>query len=778
MIKINNLRFTYASRSVPAVDGVTLDIGRGEFVTVCGPSGCGKSTLLRHLKPTLMPHGDLSGTITFDGIDIKKLTPREECEKIGFVMQSPEDQLVCDKVWHELAFGLENLGLPSAEIRARVAETAEYFGISDKLDANVTELSGGQKQLVNLAAVMVMRPEVLILDEPTSQLDPIAAAEYLAAIGRLNRELGTTVILVEHRLEDAFALSSRVVVMDRGRIVADCAPSELGDMMPQDLYAFMPTASRVWRALPDADGAMPISVRDGREFLSQYLKTHTPRELPAKPSDRGEMILSARELCYRYEPTSPEVVKGLSLEAFRGELLAILGGNGSGKSTAMSLLAGVNKPQSGEVTSGGRVVLLPQEPSALFCKQTVREELCEISDDYSDVVSLCRLDGLLDLHPFDLSGGEKQRAALAKVLLCKPDILLVDEPTKGMDNSFKRQLAEIFTELRCDGKAIIMVSHDAEFCAENADRCALFFDGAIVSQAAPREFFTATSYYTTAAARMTRGLVPCVTANELIYRLGGEVMLPEPIETKTALSSETRNVQPIAANYKKTTPFGAAAVFVMLILIPLTVWFGGEFFGSRRYYLTSLLVAAETLAVFALMLEGRRPRARELAVMASLCAIGVAGRAVFFMVPECKPVVAITIVAGAALGGGRGFTVGAMTMLASNLIFGQGPWTPWQMLAMGLVGLIAGAVFRLFKTSRISLCVYGVIASVVIYGGIMNPVSALLWSDSPTFEILAAYYVSGFPLDCVRAAATAVFLALVGMPMMEKLERVRIKYGI
>ncbi len=777
LLKIENLRFTYPSRSTPALDGVTLNIKKGEFITVCGASGCGKSTLLSHIKPSLTPHGYTSGTITLDGRSIKDLTQREEAARIGFVMQSPEDQLVTDKVWHELAFGLERLGLSSADIRARVAETAEYFGIADKFDSNVSVLSGGEKQLVNLASVMAMRPEILILDEPTSQLDPIAASEYLASVSRLNRELGITVILAEHRLEDAFAISDRVIVMDRGRIVADSSPRKLGAAMPRELYDYMPTAACVHAAL-QGDGDTPITVRDGREFISEYIKTHTPIPSEASPDNYGEVLLSARELYYRYEPNLRDVISAFSLEARAGELLCILGGNGSGKSTALSLLAGIYEPQSGEILRHGKCAFLPQDPTTLFTSSTVREELCEISQDFYKIAELCEIEELLDFHPFDLSGGERQRTALAKILLCDPDIILVDEPTKGMDPTFKRTLGKIFRTLLDDDKAIIMVSHDAEFCAEIADRCVLFFDGAIVSESPPREFFGAMEYYTTSASRMTRGFLSAVTADEVILQLGGELPKPRTIPKEKKSPATLQENTPSPLQKKRITPFSVIAAVLMLLLIPLTVWAGSRFFGDRRYYITSLLVVLETLTVFLLMFEGKRPRAREIAVIASLCAIGVAGRAVFFMVPECKPVVAITIIAGAALGGGRGFTVGALTMLASNLIFGQGPWTPWQMLAMGLVGLLAGCVFTFVKPSRIKLCIFGIFAAIIIYGGIMNLASMLLWTDSPTLELVITYLISGFPIDLVRAAATAVFLAVVGMPMAEKLARVRIKYGI
>ena len=261
ILQINNLRFTYPGRTKPALDGISLTVRRGEFITICGPSGCGKSTLLRTLKPALMPAGEMTGEILFESRPIVSLSQREETEAIGFTMQSPENQLVCDKVWHELAFGLESLGKSAEEIRARVAETATYFGIDGKYHANVNELSGGQKQLVALAAAMTLDPRLLILDEPTAQLDPIAASEHLAALGRLNRELGVTVILVEHRLEEAFALSDRVIVMENGRILADAPPEDVGILLPERLFSMMPTASRVWKN-SSGMGKMPIHVKD------------------------------------------------------------------------------------------------------------------------------------------------------------------------------------------------------------------------------------------------------------------------------------------------------------------------------------------------------------------------------------------------------------------------------------------------------------------------------------------------------------------------------------
>lgn len=847
-LKINNLCFTYPGREVPALEGIDLTVKKGEFITVCGRSGCGKSTLLRLLVPSLRGGGIVSGEILFDGTDITALSKRDECTRIGFAMQSPDDQLVCDKVWHELAFGLESLGLPTAEIRRRVAETAEYFGIADKFDSNVNELSGGQKQLVSLAAVMVMRPELLILDEPTAQLDPIAASEHIAAIRRLNRELGVTVILAEHRLEDAFEASDRVIVMDSGRVAADASPDLLGTALPDGFDGFMPAASRVWRALTDRSGDMPISVRDGRKWLTEFVVGHSITNAFPEKSPEGETVLEAKELHYRYRGESHEAVRGLSLSLHKGEIYCILGGNGSGKSTALSLLAGLLEPGSGDIRKKGRISLLPQDPCLLFCKSTVREELSEIDSNYEDTAHLCGIGHLADAHPYDLSGGERQRVALAKILLCDPDIILADEPTKGMDREFKLRFTDILRELSDKGKSIIIVSHDAEFCAETADRCGLFFDGAIVSEALPREFFTSASYYTTAVARMSRGIADSVTTDELIVRLGGTVshnnrcicgQSAHPVRTLRekplplwrrisaalcaviavilALFAVTlTDITSVAAGtysggnvpwhlyasvlgalilcalmlYRKSktkipgrekrrlTPFSVVSVLVLVIVVPLSVYFGWLYFGARRYYFISLLVAAETLLAFVLMFERGKPKAREIALIAVLCAIGTAGRAVMFMLPECKPVVAVTVIAGAVLGSSKGFTVGAVTMLVSNLLFGSGPWTPWQMLAMGAVGLIAGLVFSLTRPTRAKLCLFGAFAAIFIYGGIMNPAALIMWAEEPAFSMVIAYYVTGFPIDLIRGVSTAVFLWFAAEPMTEKLYRVREKFGL
>ena len=444
---INHLSFAYPEQEKQAISDLTLSVQPGEFLVLCGPSGCGKSTLLRQFKTVLAPHGRRSGEILFDGKNLDELSQREQAEAIGFVQQSPENQIATDKVWHELAFGLESLGYDTPTIRRRVAEMASFFGIQEWFYKPVTELSGGQKQLLNLASVMVLQPKVLILDEPTSQLDPIAASDFLATLGKINRELGTTIILTEHRLEEAFSFASCVAVMDGGKLLCTGTPAEVGAELKSSgnaMFLAMPAAMRIWAAT-DSKAACPISVCDGRNWLLDYAKTHKLQSVPeeSKNAPDTETVVSAQELWFKYDKDLPDVVKGLSLELHKGEFLTLLGGNGTGKTTTLKLLASLKKAYRGELAITDSVGMLPQNPQALFVKSTVRADLLEIlpkserkTERLAQVVSLCKLAELLDRHPYDLSGGEQQRAALAKILLLNPDILLLDEPTKGLDAEF------------------------------------------------------------------------------------------------------------------------------------------------------------------------------------------------------------------------------------------------------------------------------------------------------------------------------------------------------
>ena len=538
--QIQNLSFSYpTSKGKKSLDDVSLTIHKGEYAVLCGKSGSGKTTLLRQLKTVLAPHGKKSGQILFNGVPLDQVNQRDQSGKIGYVMQNPDDQIVTDKVWHELAFGLESLGCDQKTMRARVAEMACYFGIQDWFHRDVANLSGGQKQLLNLASIMAMQPEVLILDEPTSQLDPIAASDFLNTVRKINIELGTTVIITEHRLEDIFPYADRAIVMDGGKVIADDTPRNIGKLLweqDNDMFTAMPTPVRVFYGA-EGTGACPLTVREGRNWLSREfteMPAHKVMPVAVLPEEIESPALSLKELWFRYEKDAPDILRGVSAEVPVGSLYAIVGGNGAGKSTTLKAICGICRPYRGKVKIFGKLVekyksaelfggclaMLPQDPKSLFVKKTVREDLEEMTGDKAligEVAATCQIEGLLDSHPYDLSGGEQQRAALAKVLLTQPKLLLLDEPTKGIDSFFKETFAKILKELQAKGITVVMVSHDVEFCAKYADMVSMFFDGQILTTDTPRRFFGNNSFYTTAANRMSRHVFSmAVTAEDVI----------------------------------------------------------------------------------------------------------------------------------------------------------------------------------------------------------------------------------------------------------------------
>ena len=546
--EIENLSFSYpTAKGKDSLHNVNLTIHKGEYVVLCGKSGSGKTTLLRHLKSVLTPHGKHSGEILFNGVPMNKVSQGDQSSKIGYVMQNPDDQIVTDKVWHELAFGLESLGCDQKTMRARVAEMACYFGIQDWFHRDVANLSGGQKQLLNLASIMAMQPEVLILDEPTSQLDPIAASDFLNTVRKINIELGTTVIITEHRMEDIFPYADRAIVMDGGSVIADDTPRNIGKLLydqKNDMFAAMPTPVRVFYG-SHGEGDCPLTVREGRNWLSRSFVEEPKIKTVVVPKLDEEIqhpALSMKELWFRYERNSPDIMRGVSAEVPKGSLYAIVGGNGAGKSTTLKAICGICRPYRGKVKVfgkpvekykstelfGGTLAMLPQDPKSLFVKKTVREDLEEMTKDkalIAQTASTCQIETLLESHPYDLSGGEQQRAALAKVLLTQPKLLLLDEPTKGIDSFFKETFAEILKELKARGITIVMVSHDVEFCARYADLVSMFFDGQILTTDHPRRFFGNNSFYTTAANRMSRHVFSmAVTAEDVIdlYRQNKE----------------------------------------------------------------------------------------------------------------------------------------------------------------------------------------------------------------------------------------------------------------
>lgn len=523
LYKIRNLTFRYPLRNTPALDNIELSVERGGFYTLLGGSGCGKTTLLRHLKTVLTPHGERHGEILFNKQPLDASDIREQARKIGFVMQNPDSQIVTDRVWHELSFGLENLGFPAETIRLRTAETADYFGLSSKFFDDVATLSGGQKQLLNLAAVMALSPEVLILDEPTARLDPVAAGGFLSMLVRLNLDLGTTVIISEQRLDEVFSFSDRVIAMRDGRIVTNGTPREAARVLSSDpqLFYSLPAPARITARLGVNDPSITLS--EGRDLIEGMLAGKHVLS-PQNAKKRPDLpVLTLKEVWFRYEKHSPDVLRALSLTLNKGELLAVVGANGAGKSTLLGLAAGLLRPFRGEVKHGGKTALIPQDAQTLFARDTVYDELAEIPgatrDDIEEIARVFALSNLFDAHPYDLSGGETQAVAFAKLLLTKPDILLLDEPTKGMDAQLKRRLAETLGGLRRAGMTILMVSHDVEFCVSVADRAALLFDGGVIASGTPRALFAGNSFYTTSANRMARGVCPDALTDEDVVEL-------------------------------------------------------------------------------------------------------------------------------------------------------------------------------------------------------------------------------------------------------------------
>lgn len=540
ILSIKDLTFSYPNKENFALQNVNLSINSGDFVVVCGQSGSGKTTLLRMLKKEIAPHGEKQGAVYYKGEDVEKLDDKISAQKIGFVFQKPDQQIVTDKVWHELAFGLESLGYDSDYIRLRVGEMANYFGITSLFRKKTTELSGGQKQLMNLASVMAMSPDVIILDEPTSQLDPITANDFITTLKKINDELGLTVIIIEHRLQEVFPIADKVAVMEDGKVICYDTPRNVCEKLSNHpMSQGFPSAVRIWQK-SDSKGECPLTVKEGRNFINLNF---SERKLPLRNTiPNTEDIITLKDVFFRYEKGGNDILSGTNLSIKKGEHFCILGGNGSGKTTTLKILAGLLKPYRGKVIIDNNkmtkkttadfnrlgVAMLPQNPESVFLKSRVIDdytELCKIKgiekSDYEDkinsVAEKLGIKDLLENHPYDLSGGEVQKCALGKVLISKPKILLLDEPTKGVDAYSKLSLSKILQEIKSDGVTIITVTHDVEFASIVADRCGLFFDGEVLSSLVPQEFFSKNNFYTTASSRISRDkFANAVTVDDVV----------------------------------------------------------------------------------------------------------------------------------------------------------------------------------------------------------------------------------------------------------------------
>ena len=570
ILRVDGLKFSYPNQLKKALNNINFSIDEGDFVLICGESGCGKSTLLRHLKPELSPHGQVSGDIYYYSQKINDYSSKQIASEIGYVLQNPDSQIVTDKVWHELAFGLENMGLDTQSIRLRVAEMASFFGIQGWFRKNVNDLSGGQKQLLNLASIMAMQPKILILDEPTSQLDPIAAKDFIDTLVRINKELSTTIIMTEHNLEDIYSVCDKVIVMEDGKVICNDTNYKVVDILSGDknhkMFKSLPTPSKIYNQLNEyLEGAnkSPLTVKDCRQWLNDSMDEvtitkldDTETEINISKKDR-EIAIELKDVYFQYNKISEPTIRDLSFKVYKGEIYSILGGNGTGKSTTLSLVARQRKPQRGKIFINNiemkkhnnkslyenNLALLPQNPQSLFVFETVREDLEEVlilqnkDREYIDkevkrVSKLLDIEHLLEHHPYDLSGGELQRAGMAKVMLLNPKIILLDEPTKGLDAYCKEEIGKMLMKLRDMGVTIVVVSHDIEFSARYSDRCAMFFDGSIVSEGTPKEFFLGNNFYTTVSNRIARNIFEDTLIHEDVVSL-----CKKNIELKTKISS-------------------------------------------------------------------------------------------------------------------------------------------------------------------------------------------------------------------------------------------------
>ena len=570
ILRVDGLKFSYPNQLKKALNNINFSIDEGDFVLICGESGCGKSTLLRHLKPELSPHGQVSGDIYYYSQKINDYSSKQLASEIGYVLQNPDSQIVTDKVWHELAFGLENMGLDTQTIRLRVAEMASFFGIQGWFRKNVNDLSGGQKQLLNLASIMAMQPKILILDEPTSQLDPIAAKDFIDTLVRINKELSTTIIMTEHNLEDIYSVCDKVIVMEDGKVICNDTNYKVADILSGDknhkMFKSLPTPSKIYNQLNEyLEGAnkSPLTVKDCRQWLNDSMDEVTitklddsETEININEKDR-EIAIELKDVYFQYNKISEPTIRDLSFKVYKGEIYSILGGNGTGKSTTLSLVARQRKPQRGKIFINNiemkkynnkslyenNLALLPQNPQSLFVFETVREDLEEVlilknkDREYIDkevkrVSKLLDIEHLLEHHPYDLSGGELQRAGMAKVMLLNPKIILLDEPTKGLDTYCKEEIGKMLMKLRDMGVTIVVVSHDIEFSARYSDRCAMFFDGSIVSEGTPKEFFLGNNFYTTVSNRIARNIFEDTLIYEDVVSL-----CKKNIELKTKISS-------------------------------------------------------------------------------------------------------------------------------------------------------------------------------------------------------------------------------------------------
>lgn len=549
LIRINKLTFSYPGTKTLALEDIQFSIQKGDFLVLAGTTGSGKTTLLKQLKQELLPAGQKKGEVLYKGQAIADIKQTSSAQEIGFVAQNPQMQPIMATVIEELAFPLENLGYSSDVINSRIAELANFLGLDKFLTRSIKTLSGGQVQLVNLASVLALKPEIILLDEPTAQLDPTTAQNFLNVLRQVHDELGTTIVLTEHRLSRVLGLANRLVVLQAGKLLCDGSVSEgLRKMakMPE-LSEFVPPIPHFFLQHRIPVATLPLSIPAGRHLLvAGGERFRLKRDLKPQLVSQGIRLLAAKNITLDFN--GHVVLRHLNLELSQGDWLAIIGKNGSGKSTLLSVLAGLLKPQHGKVRLKNQVVwklsnqlrlqkiaYLSQNPLEQFSGKTVREEL-EDQNRLTDepfttrrIVTLMtelQLTDVANHNVFDLSGGQQQLLGLGICLVTQPKVLLLDEPTKGLDPTTKEKLGTILKRVHAQGTTIVMASHDMNFCARYAKQCTFMFNGQVNPPVTSRKFFTQNFIFTTAINRLLANQVPTALFADDVTKLttvkGGE----------------------------------------------------------------------------------------------------------------------------------------------------------------------------------------------------------------------------------------------------------------
>lgn len=492
IIKCEKLSFSYPNSDKKALSYVDFSVEQGELVLLIGRSTAGKSTLLKLLKKEISPFGELSGEIIING-------------KASYVSQNVEENIVCDRVRSELSFGLTNMGAADDEIELLTAETASYFNLENKLDYEVSSLSGGEKQMLNLASVMIMKPDILLLDEPTSQLDPISASRFISMVKRLHQDFGTTIVMSEHSAQELFDYASSIALMDDAKMLLKSNQED--------------AISYLKKEMPDMLGVVPVEMRlyDNAKTIIDCRKCLEGKELKPVAIDNREYetAIKIKNVYFAYKK-GEDILNGISLNIKKGCINAIVGANGSGKTTLLKTIAGVKRYYRGNIKAYGRVAMLCQNPFDLFKKDKCGDEV-----EFGELTDFLGISDIAERHPYDLSGGQAGRLALAKVLQTGADIILLDEPTKALDASLKIKLAELLNKLCKQGKTIVIVSHDIEFVGEYAQNASFISRGKIVAGANRQEFFSSLSFYTTAVARITNGIAENIVSLPDLKDAGG-----------------------------------------------------------------------------------------------------------------------------------------------------------------------------------------------------------------------------------------------------------------